>query len=67
MLKKMFVSEVKNEIVKYCLTSNYLHAMLREDKSGWLIEYYVENPATKKLERGKANARCRFIVVKREM
>ena len=53
MLKKMPISEVKNEIVKSCLISNYLPAMLREHKSGWVIEYYAENPLSKKLERTK--------------
>jgi len=47
----MPVSEVKNEIVKSCLTSNYLPAMLREYKGGWIIEYYAENPLSKNLER----------------
>jgi len=47
------MSEVKNEIVKSCLTSNFLPALLREYKSGWVIEYYAENPLTKKLERKK--------------
>jgi len=47
----MPVSEVKNEIVKSCLTSNYLPAMLREYKSGWIIEYYAENPLSKNIER----------------
>ena len=49
----MPVSEVKKEIVKSCLTSNFLPAMLREYKSGWIVEYYAENPLTKKLERKK--------------
>jgi len=47
----MPVSEVKNEIVKSCLISNYLPAMLREYKSGWIVEYYAENPLSKNLER----------------
>jgi len=41
------------KIVKSCLTSNYLPAILREYKSGWIIEYYSENPLTRKLERKK--------------
>jgi len=49
----MLKSEVNKEIVKTCLTSNYLPAMLREHKSGWIIEYYAEHPLTKKLERKK--------------
>ena len=40
----MSTSEVKNETVKSCITSNFLPAILREYKSGWIIEYYVENP-----------------------
>ena len=49
----MPVSKVKKEIVKSCLTSNFLPAMLREYKSGWIVEYYAENPLTKNLERKK--------------
>lgn len=30
---------------------NYLPAVLKENKSGWLIEYYVEHPQTKRLTR----------------
>jgi hypothetical protein len=51
--KKMSMSEIKKEIVKSCLTSNFLPAILREYKSGWIIEYYAEHPQTKKLERKK--------------
>ena len=49
----MSESKVKKEIVKSCLTSNFLPAMLREYKSGWIIEYYVEHPLSHKLERKK--------------
>jgi len=49
----MPMSEIKNEIVKSCLTSNYLPAMLREHKGGWIIEYYVENPISHELVRKK--------------
>ena len=31
--------------------ANYLPAMLKTNKSGWLIEYYVENPQTQELAR----------------
>ena len=31
--------------------ANYLPAMLKTNKSGWLIEYYVENPQTQELSR----------------
>jgi len=47
------MSEIIRESVKSCLSSNFLPAMLREYKSGWIIEYYIENPMTKKLERKK--------------
>ena len=47
----MSVSEIKNQIVKSCLTSNFLPAILREYKSGWIIEYYAEHPMSKNLER----------------
>ena len=47
----MYLSEIKEKVTKCCLASNYLPAVLREHKSGWLVEYYVENPATKKLVR----------------
>ena len=47
--------EERLKIVKSCLTSNYLPAILREYKSGWIIEYYSKNPLTKKLERKKLN------------
>ena len=30
---------------------NYLPATLKTNKSGWLIEYYVENPLTQELAR----------------
>ena len=30
---------------------NYLPAMLKTFKSGWVIEYYVENPQTQELAR----------------
>jgi len=49
----MSMSEIKKEVVKSCLTSNFLPAMLREYKSGWIVEYYAENPLTKKMERKK--------------
>lgn len=32
---------------------NYLPATLKTNKSGWLIEYYVENPQTQELQRKK--------------
>ena len=32
---------------------NYLPATLKTNKSGWLIEYYVENPQTQQLARKK--------------
>lgn len=32
---------------------NYLPATLKTNKSGWLIEYYVENPQTQELSRKK--------------
>jgi len=31
--------------------ANYLPAMLKTFKSGWVIEYYVENPQTQQLQR----------------
>ena len=31
--------------------ANYLPATLKTNKSGWLIEYYVENPQTQELSR----------------
>ena len=49
----MPMCEVIRESVKSCLSSNFLPAILREYKSGWIIEYYIENPMTKKLERKK--------------
>jgi hypothetical protein len=49
----MSISEAKREVVKSCLTSNYLPALLREYKSGWIIEYYAQHPVSKKLERKK--------------
>ena len=49
----MSVSEVRKEVVKSCLTSNFLPAILREYKSGWIVEYYVENPITHNLVRKK--------------
>jgi hypothetical protein len=33
--------------------ANYLPATLKTNKSGWLIEYYVENPQTQQLARKK--------------
>ena len=49
----MSEKEVRNGIVKSCLTSNFLPAMLREYKYGWVIEYYAEHPLSHKLERKK--------------
>ena len=49
----MSESYEKKEIVKSCLTCNFLPAMLREYKYGWVIEYYVEHPHTHKMERKK--------------
>jgi len=33
--------------------ANYLPAILKTNKSGWIIEYYVENPLTQMLARKK--------------
>jgi len=33
--------------------ANYLPATLKTNKSGWIIEYYVENPQTQMLARKK--------------
>jgi hypothetical protein len=33
--------------------ANYLPATLKTNKSGWIIEYYVENPQTQILARKK--------------
>jgi len=47
------MNQTEKLIVKSCLTSNFLPAILREYKSGWIIEYYAEHPIAKKLERKK--------------
>jgi site-specific recombinase XerD len=42
---------------------NYLPATLKTNKSGWLIEYYVENPQTQSLQRKKIRLErlmCRY-------
>ena len=49
----MSIKEAKSSILKSCFISNFLPAILREYKSGWIIEYYVENPATHVLQRKK--------------
>ena len=41
----MSISEVKKSTISFQVSLNYLPAILRENKSGWLIEYYVEHPA----------------------
>ena len=33
--------------------ANYLPAILKTNQSGWIIEYYVENPQTQALSRKK--------------
>ena len=33
--------------------ANYLPATLKTNKSGWIIEYYVENPQTQILAKGR--------------
>ena len=47
------MNEISEKILKCGLSSNFLPAILREYKSGWIIEYYVEHPATHNLEREK--------------
>ena len=49
----MSISEVKKSIVKSGIAPNFLPAVLREYKSGWIVEYYVEHPISHKLERKK--------------
>jgi len=51
--KKICMNEVTEKVLKCGLSSNFLPAILREYKSGWIIEYYVEHPATHNLERKK--------------
>ena len=43
--------------------TNYLPAVLKTNQSGWLIEYYVENPQTQQLARKKIKLQrliCRY-------
>ena len=49
----MSISEIKKSIVKSGIVPNFLPAILREYKSGWIVEYYVEHPTSHKLERKK--------------
>ena len=43
--------------------ANYLPAVLKTNQSGWIIEYYVENPQTQSLARKKIKLQrllCRY-------
>ena len=43
--------------------ANYLPAILKTNQSGWIIEYYVENPQTQMLARKKIKLQrllCRY-------
>ncbi|MCL2132359.1 MAG: hypothetical protein FWH36_07925 [Lentimicrobiaceae bacterium] len=47
----MSVSEEKKLETVSTLPLNYLPAILKENKSGWLVEYYVEHPVHHNLVR----------------
>ena len=44
-------SSRKNTISQETLVFNYLPAKLRKYKSGWMVEYYVENPISTEFDR----------------
>lgn len=47
----MSITESFQKNAKFSFTTNYLPAILKEYKSRWIIEYYVEHPLTKKMVR----------------
>lgn len=51
--KKMPTTHNRLAVSSQYAATNYLPATLKTNKSGWLIEYYVENPQTQELQRKK--------------
>jgi len=51
----------KLSVVNGYSATNYLPAILKEYKSGWIIEYYVENPSTQELCRKKIKLQRQII------
>ena len=49
--KKMSINHNRLAVSSEYSAVNYLPATLKTNKSGWLIEYYVENPQTQELAR----------------
>ena len=49
--KKMSNSSNRLAVSSAYSAANYLPATLKTNKSGWIIEYYVENPQTQELSR----------------
>ena len=51
--KKMSEASNRLAVSSAYAAANFLPATLKTNKSGWLIEYYVENPQTQQLARKK--------------
>ena len=51
--KKMSVQSPRLAVSSSYSAANYLPAVLKTNQSGWIIEYYVENPQTQLLARKK--------------
>ena len=51
--KKMSNTSNRLAVSSAYAAANYLPAILKTNKSGWLIEYYVKNPQTQELARKK--------------
>jgi len=61
--KKMSINSSRLAVSNGYSATNYLPAVLKTNQSGWLIEYYVENPQTQQLARKKIKLQrliCRY-------
>ena len=61
--KKMSVQSPRLAVSSSYSAANYLPAILKTNQSGWIIEYYVENPQTQMLARKKIKLQrllCRY-------
>jgi site-specific recombinase XerD len=61
--KKMSINSPRLAVSNSYSAANYLPATLKTNQSGWIIEYYVENPQTQLLARKKIKLQrllCRY-------
>ena len=59
----MSVQSLRLAVSSSYSVANYLPAVLKTNQSGWIIEYYVENPQTQLLARKKIKLQrllCRY-------